>query len=397
MPRALSRLLLLLSFAGLAAVSCSNSTEPQDPGDGGDGGNGGNGGNGDFALAVDVVASGFSSPIHLSAPEGDPRLFVAEQGGRIKVIAGGQVLGSPFLDISADVQSGGERGLFSVAFHPQYASNGYLYVSYTDNGGDSRIVRYTVSGDANVADPASAKLILSLAQPAGNHNGGQIAFGPDGMLYIGFGDGGGAGDPSGHGQNKNTLLGSLLRIDVDGGDPYGVPTDNPFVGQAGADEIWAYGLRNPWRFSFDRAASQLYIADVGQNSWEEVNAVAATQAGVNYGWNIMEAMHCYGSRSCDTAGLTLPVLEYDHSEGCSVTGGYVYRGNVLVEVLGHYFYSDYCSGFLRSFKYGDGTLSDQSEWNVGDLGRVLSFGQDAAGELYILSSNGNVYRIVESS
>jgi glucose/arabinose dehydrogenase len=397
MYRAISRFVALLAFAGLAAVSCSNSTEPEGPGDDGNDGNGGTGGGGGtFDLAVEVVASGFSNPIHLTAPSGDSRLFVVEQGGVIRIIVNDQVLGGPFLDISGLVQSGGERGLFSMAFHPQYDTNGYFYVNYTDNGGDSRIVRYTVSGDPNVADPSSAKLILSLAQPAGNHNGGQVAFGADGMLYIGFGDGGGGGDPQGHGQNINTLLGSLLRIDVDGGDPYAVPGNNPFVGQAGADEIWAYGLRNPWRFSFDRGAGQLYVADVGQNEWEEVNAVAATQAGVNYGWNTMEATHCFNSGSCNTAGLTAPVLEYSHSEGCSVTGGYVYRGSAINEVQGHYFYSDYCSGFLRSFRYSGGSLTDDVQWDVGSLGSVLSFGEDATGELYVLSSNGTVYRIIES-
>ncbi len=396
MTRAISRFVALLSFAGLAAVSCSNSTEPEDPGNGGNGGNGGN--SGDFDLAVEVVAGGFSNPVHLTAPSGDPRLFVVEQGGRIKIIANGQVLGTPFLDISSIVQSGGERGLFSMAFHPQYSTNGYFYVNYTDNGGDSRIVRYSVSGDAKGADPGTAKLILSLAQPAGNHNGGQVAFGTDGMLYIGFGDGGGGGDPQGNGQNTNTLLGSLLRIDVDSGDPYGIPGNNPFVGQAGADEIWAYGLRNPWRFSFDRVAGQLYIAEVGQNEWEEVNAVPASQAEVNYGWNTMESMHCYNAASCDTGGLTQPILEYSNSGGnCSITGGYVYRGSTMTEIQGHYFYSDYCSGFLRSFKYSGGSLTDDVEWDVGDLGNVTSLGEDASGELYILSDNGNIYSLIESN
>ena len=399
MTRAISRFAMLLSFVALAVASCSNTTEPQEPSDGGDGGNAGNGGNGgDFDVAVEVVAGGFVAPIHLTAPAGDSRLFVVEQDGLIKIIADGQVLGTSFLDISNIVQAGGERGLFSMAFHPQYSSNGYFYVSYTDNGGDSRIERYSVSGDANVADASSAKLILSLTQPAGNHNGGQIAFGGDGMLFIGFGDGGGAGDPQGHGQNTNTLLGALLRIDVDDGDPYAIPPDNPFVGQAGADEVWAYGLRNPWRFSFDRVADRLYVADVGQNEWEEVNAAAATQAGVNYGWNTMEGLHCYNAESCDTDGLTLPVLEYSNSSGnCSVTGGHVYRGDTMTEVQGHYFYSDYCGGFLRSFKYSGGSVTGEVEWDVGDVGRVLSFGEDASGELYVLSNNGNVYRLVKSS
>ncbi len=216
------------------------------------------------------------------------------------------------------------------------------------------------------------------------------------MLYIGFGDGGAGGDPQGNGQNVNTLLGALLRIDVDGGDPYAVPPDNPFVGRSGADEIWAYGLRNPWRFAFDRAAGRVYVADVGQDAWEEVNAVAAGEAAVNYGWNVMEGRHCFGSATCGRTGLTLPVLEYDHSQGCSIIGGYVYRGAAIPAIRGHYFYSDFCTGFLRSFRFTGGAVTDEREWDVGPLGRVLSFGEDAAGELYILSGNGNVYRLVEA-
>jgi len=389
MKRALTQFLALIAMGALASVSCSNSTEPE--GDSGD-----NGGTGAVTLAVEVVAGGFSNPIHLTAPANDPRLFVVEQSGRIRIIENGQVLVTPFLDITGRVQSGGERGLFSIAFHPQYHSNGFFYVSYTDDGGDSRIERYSVTGDPSVADPNSAELILSVPQPFGNHNGGQIAFGSDGMLYIGLGDGGDGGDPQGNGQNTNTLLGSLLRIDVDGGDPYAIPLDNPFRGAPGADEIWGYGLRNPWRFSFDREANQLYVADVGQNDWEEINVVSVVQPELNYGWNTMEGAHCFASDPCDSSGLVLPALEYGHSDGCSVTGGYVYRGTAIPDIQGHYFYSDYCSGFLRSFRFSGGSVSDQRQWSVGGLGNVLSFGEDAGGELYVLSRNGNVYRIVEA-
>ncbi|HMC55254.1 MAG TPA: PQQ-dependent sugar dehydrogenase, partial [Gemmatimonadaceae bacterium] len=222
-----------------------------------------------------------------------------------------------------------------------------------------------------------------------------IVFGPDGMLYIGMGDGGSGGDPQGNGQNLATLLGKLLRIDVDGGSPYAVPSTNPFVGQANArGEIWALGLRNPWRWSFDREAGQLYIGDVGQNAWEEVDVVAVNRAGVNYGWVTMEATHCYNATSCNQTGLELPVLEYDHGQGCSITGGFVYRGTAIPGIRGHYFYSDYCTGFLRSFRYAGGAATDQKTWSVGDPGSVLSFGEDSQGELYVLSASGTVYRLV---
>jgi glucose/arabinose dehydrogenase len=282
-----------------------------------------------------------------------------------------------------------------MAFHPEYESNGFFYVDYTDADGNTRVVRYAVSAaDPDAADPTSAKLILAVEQPFSNHNGGLLLFGPDGKLYIGLGDGGSGGDPRGNGQNLGTLLGTILRIDVDEGDPYTIPSDNPFVGRADArGEIWAYGLRNPWRFAFDGAAGLLYIADVGQSAWEEVNVVAADVGGMNFGWNIMEGAHCYGASGCDESGLTLPVLEYGHDEGCSITGGYVYRGTLVPDVVGQYFYSDYCTSFLRSFSFADGAVTDRIDWSVGDIGRVQSFGEDAAGELYVLSTNGTVYRV----
>ncbi|UCF21651.1 MAG: PQQ-dependent sugar dehydrogenase [Gemmatimonadota bacterium] len=378
-------------MATLTVGGCSDSTEPDD---------GENGGNiEDLVLSVEVVAGGLSSPLFLTAPSGDSRLFVVERAGRVRIVEDRQLLGQPFLDISDRVGTGGEGGLLSIAFHPDYASNGYVFASYTDRNGDSRIERYTVTGNPNLADSNSGKLILTLEQPFSNHNGGLIVFGPDDKLYFGLGDGGGGGDPLGSGQDTGTLLGSMLRIDIDAADPYAIPPDNPFVGDAaGRDEIWAYGLRNPWRFSFDREAGVLYVADVGQNRWEEVNAVPADSPGVNYGWNIMEARHCFQpADGCDQSGLVLPVVEYDHDNGCSVTGGYVYRGSAIPELRGHYLYSDFCRGFLRSFRLSGGVVSDERAWDVGDLGGVFSFGEDAQGELYILSTNGRVYRLVAAS
>ncbi len=351
------------------------------------------------SLAVEVVASGLSNPLYLASPPGDARLFVVEQPGRIRIIQNGSLLTTSFLDITGRVLDGGERGLLSVAFHPSYASNRFLYVNYTDNQGDTRVERYTATSDPNVADPNSALLIIGIAQPFPNHNGGLVMFGPDGMLYIGMGDGGSGGDPQGHGQDRGTLLGDLLRIDVNQGSPYAVPADNPFVNQAGMrGEIWGYGLRNPWRFSFDREGGTLYIADVGQGRWEEVNAVPATAAGLNYGWNILEGSECFGVSTCNRAGLTLPVLEYSLSGiPCAVTGGFVYRGQRIAGLQGHYFYSDFCAGWLRSFHLVDGRAEEQREWEVGDLGQVMSFGEDAARELYILSANGRVYRLISGT
>jgi hypothetical protein len=342
--------------------------------------------------AVEIV-SGLVSPVHLTSPGGDARLFVVDQPGVIYVVSNGTRLPTPFLDISDDVDFGGERGLFSMAFDPEYESTGLFWVNYTDNAGDTRVERYRVSADPDVADPGSAELVLHVDQPASNHNGGQIAFGPDGMLYVGMGDGGGAGDLQNHGQNLSTLLGALLRIDVRT-LPYAIPADNPFAGStAERPEIWGYGLRNPWRFSFDHVAGDIYIADVGQNQWEEINAVAVDDAAVNYGWRIMEGTRCFNATSCDQNGLTLPVHEYSHGEGCSVTGGYVYRGEDLAGLQGHYFYSDFCAGFLRSFRVAGGSAAEHREWDVGDLGNVLSFGEDSEGELYMLTGGGRVYRL----
>jgi glucose/arabinose dehydrogenase len=350
--------------------------------------------NPDLELRLEPVAAGLASPVFLTAPPGDDRLFVVEQPGRIRIIRNGQLVSRAFLDITARVASGGERGLLSVAFHPRYSTNGLFFVDYTDANGNTRVERYRVSADPDVADAGSAKLILSVPQPFANHNGGLVLFGPDGRLYIGLGDGGSGGDPQGNGQNRGTLLGSILRIDVDAGDPYSIPGDNPFRTTPGArPEIWAFGLRNPWRFAFDAEDELLYIADVGQNLWEEIDVVPASAGGLNFGWNIREGLHCYGTGSCNLMGLTDPVFEYGHNPECSVTGGFVYRGSAIPDLDGHYFFSDYCAGWIRSFRFDGRPVSDVRDWDLG-AGRVLSFGRDAAGELYVLNADGAVLRIV---
>ncbi|MCX7291606.1 PQQ-dependent sugar dehydrogenase [Janthinobacterium sp.] len=355
-----------------------------------------------LALALQEVASGLDAPIFLTAPPGDSRLFILERPGRIRVLQNGNLLATPFLDIGTLTSTSGERGLLSLAFHPQYASNGYFFIYYTNLAGDIVIERRQVSaGNANVADPLSALTIITIAHPTfSNHYGGLLSFGPDGYLYAGTGDGGSAGDPPGNAQNTNVLLGKLLRLDVGASSvaqPYAIPPGNPFAGTAGArGEIWAYGLRNPWRYAFDVPAQLLYIADVGQANWEEVDVRPVGQAGNNYGWNVMEGAHCYNSSSCSQAGLVLPAIEYGHDAagGCSITGGYVYRGTALPELAGQYLYSDYCSGWLKSFSYGNGTASAVTDWGITNVGNILSFGQDAQNELYMLSGTGKVYRIV---
>jgi glucose/arabinose dehydrogenase len=369
----------------LLAASCESNPAGGDPDP-----------NGQVSLRLAQVTGGLNSPVHLTAPAGDARLFVVEQAGRIRIIRNGQLVARPFLDIAAKTGSGGERGLLSVAFHPNYTSNGFFFVHYTDRNGDTRVERYRVTSNPDSADAGSADLILTVDQPFANHNGGLLLFTEDGKLLVGLGDGGSGGDPMGHGQDRSTLLGSILRLDIDHGLPYVIPSDNPFAGLSSArGEIWAWGLRNPWRFSIDRTEDLIYIADVGQGSWEEVNVERADAGGLNYGWNIMEGRHCYRSGSCNQSNLVLPALEYSHSEGCSVTGGAVYRGSAMPSLRGHYFYSDYCQGWIRSFRYQNGQVTEQRDWGL-DAGSVLSFGEDSAGELYVLTGNGTVFRLEES-
>ena len=353
------------------------------------------------ALDAELVVDGLSAPLFLTAPAGDDRLFVVERGGRIVIVDGGVELSTPFLDIGSLITSGGEQGLLGLAFHPDYASNGYFYVNYSDDtGGDTQVVRYSVSANPNVADAGSAFPIVSVDQPFPNHNGGMIAFGPDGMLYIGMGDGGDGGDPQNNAQRPETLLGSMLRLDVDGGSPYAVPADNPFVGHATArEETWAYGLRNPWRFSFDRQTGDLYIADVGQNAREEVNyQPASSDGGENYGWRIMEGGACYNpSSGCSQTGLTLPILDYHRDGGaCAVTGGYVYRGSAIPDLEGRYLYADYCLPWVRSFVVSGGQAQDEQDHqdDLGPINDIASFGEDGQGELYVVSLGGAVYRLV---
>lgn len=346
-----------------------------------------------------MVAEGLSGPVLLTHAPGDrARVFIVEKPGRIRIIRDGSVLSAPFLDISSLVRDSGEQGLLGLAFHPDYDSNGFFFVNYIDGSGTTRIERYAVGASADVADPSSAVPVLSVDQPFGNHNGGHITFGPDGMLYIGMGDGGSGGDPQGHGQNPATMLGSMLRIDVDQ-IPYQVPNDNPFVGtQGAAPETWAFGLRNPWRFSFDRSTGDLWIGDVGQNQVEEISfQPESSDGGEDYGWARLEGSRCFSSDPCDTSGSTLPVYEYDRSDGCSVTGGYVYRGDMNPDFRGRYFFGDFCQGRIWSFRLDGGAavgLYDHTD----DFGRVSdlsSFGEDADGELYAVSLSGTVYRIVD--
>ncbi|MBT8462832.1 MAG: PQQ-dependent sugar dehydrogenase [Gemmatimonadetes bacterium] len=345
-------------------------------------------------IVLTEIADGLQRPVQLTGLSGDSRLFIVEQRGRIRVFADGQLRPGPYLDIAGQLSGGNEQGLLGLAFHPDFASNGYAYINYTNGAGDTEVVRFTESADGLTLDPASRKDILFVEQPFGNHNAGQLLFGPDGMLYVPLGDGGSGGDPQGNGQNLDTLLGSILRIDVDGGDPYTIPPDNPFVAGGGRPEIWAYGVRNPWRNDIDVEGGFIYVADVGQNEWEEVSVASLSEAGVNYGWNTVEGPECYQDSNCDRTGLRDPVVSYSHGDGCSITGGHVYRGSAIAGLAGTYFYSDFCSGWLRSFRFDptQGAAVDQREWAIPDIGSVYSFGRDAAGELYILAGS-RAYRI----
>ena len=354
-----------------------------------------------LTLALRQVVNGLDNPTFLTAPAGDKRQFIVERAGRIRILQDGLVLALPFLDIRARVSTAGERGLLSMAFHPQYAANGQYFIYYVDTAGDIVVERHSVSANPNLSDPTSALEIIRIAHPTyTNHVGGLVAFGPDGYLYLGTGDGGGAGDPSGNAQNPAGLLGKLLRLDVAGataGAPYAIPASNPLRGQAGKrGEIWALGLRNPWRFAFD--ANQLYIADVGQDRREEVDIAAQSQGGLNYGWNILEGSRCYNAATCDGSGLTAPAYEYDHglanAGGCSIIGGYVYRGAAIPELAGRYLFSDYCAGYLKSFSAPAASVLDVTDWAVASVGAVISFGRDADGELYLISGTGAVYKIV---
>ncbi len=349
------------------------------------------------SIRLEKVAGEFQQLTYLThAGDGSGRIFVVEKPGRVWILTDGKRMPTPFLDITDRVRSReSERGLLSIAFHPDYKTNGRFFVNYTDQKGHTVVAEYQISSDPNRADPDSERVVLYIEQPAANHNGGQLQFGPDGYLYIGMGDGGSAGDPWENAQNLEVLLGKMLRIDVDSGEPYAIPSDNPFVGQEKArPEIWAYGLRNPWRFSFDRKAGDLYIADVGQNKWEEVDvALAPDPGGQNYGWDIMEGFHCFEPpEGCDPAGLTMPIVEYGHDKGCSITGGYVYRGKEYTDIQGTYFFSDFCTGTI----WGLRRTSTGWEWAefLSTGLNVSTFGEDEEGEIYVLDyAGGGIYHL----
>lgn len=337
-------------------------------------------------LELSVIARGLDAPLGIAhAGDGGDRLFVVEQGGTVRIITDGEVLPEPFLDVSDLVVAGGEQGLLGLAFHPDYADNGRFFINYTDTDGDTVVAEYAVSDDPDVADADPERMLLSIDQPFPNHNGGHLAFGPDGYLYVGTGDGGGAGDPEGNGQDLTTLLGKLLRIGVDagGGEPYDIPSDNPFVGDADArPELWAYGLRNPWRFSFDRASADLWIGDVGQSAFEEINRAGGSDAGVNYGWDVMEGRNCFEETNCDRSHKKLPLTGYSHEHGCSITGGFVYRGTEFPKLRGGYVFGDYCSGNIWVLDARAVGFIEPVQL-LADQGSISSFGEDEAGELYM--------------
>lgn len=332
------------------------------------------------AIVLNPVVSGLTQPLGIThAADGSGRLFIVEQAGRVRIFRNGALVPTPFLDITDRVTAGGEQGLLGLAFPPGFSGKGYFYVNYTRVPDGATVVsRFQLSVDPDVALPASEEVLLVVAQPFANHNGGHLAFGPDGYLYIALGDGGSGGDPFGNGQNLAALLGKILRIDVESGVvPYAIPSGNPF-----SSEIWAYGLRNPWRFSFDRVTGDLYIADVGQNLIEEVNfQPAASLGGANYGWNIMEGSSCFNSLNCNQAGLTLPVAEYSHTEGnCSVTGGFVYRGAQYPALQGDYLYGDFCSGRIWGLRRVGAAW--ENRLLLDSTLSLSSFGEDEAGNLY---------------
>lgn len=347
------------------------------------------------ALRLAPVASGLDQPLFLTFAPGDAsRLFVVEQTGRIRVVRDGVLLDAPFVNLSGRVSCCGERGLLGLAFHPDYARNGRFFVNFTNVDGDTEVIELARSSDPDLASPATIRGFFTVEQPFANHNGGMLAFGPDGYLYVGLGDGGAAGDPQNNAQNPNVKLGKILRIDVDA-----YPEPPPGNAPGGDPDVLHRGLRNPWRFSFDRATGDLFIGDVGQNRFEEIDVAPAGAGGLNFGWRVMEASQCYQPRdACDRSGLVLPVVEYDRDAGCSVTGGYVYRGAALPGLVGRYLYADYCSNRVFSFRWSGGAASDSVEL-TGDLDPdgvlqgITSFGEDAAGELYLTSQGGSVFRI----
>lgn len=355
-------------------------------------------------ITLQSFASGFNDPVDI-ASAGDDRLFVVEQAGKIYIVnPDGSTESVPFLDIDSDIRSGGERGLLGLAFHPDYANNGYFYVNFTDNNSDSKVARYTVdSQNPNLADKSTAETILTLAQPYTNHNGGDMNFGPDGYLYIAFGDGGSGNDPLDNGQKTTTFHGKILRIDIDNGLPYSIPADNPFVGVANVlDEIWSLGWRNPWRFSFDRQTGDMWIADVGQDQYEEVSFEPAASGGLNYGWRCREGDNSFDNRNCGAVSdYVAPVFEYLHSfnAGSSITGGFVYRGQDHPGLVGHYIAGDYNSGQIFTiFPNGNGGWDTTRQGQLLSRDRISTFGEDSDGEVYVADRNsGTIYKIADAN
>ncbi|MFZ0547634.1 MAG: PQQ-dependent sugar dehydrogenase [Candidatus Promineifilaceae bacterium] len=353
------------------------------------------------AIHLEPMMTDFDLPTYLTYTE-DGRIFVVEKSGRIFVIQDWQRVEEPFLDIRDLVGSeGAEQGLLSIAFHPQFAENGRFFVNYTNKEGHTVVARYQVQADnPNAADLSTELILMKIGQPFEVHNGGLMKFGPDGYLYIGVGDGGTSGDFFNNAQNNNNLLGTILRVDVDFAEPYAVPADNPFVNDDSArNEIWSYGLRNPWQFSFDRLTGDLFIADVGQFTWEEIDfQEAGSSGGQNYGWEVVEGNHCFNRASCNMEGFVMPVAEYSHEEGgCAVVGGYTYRGSLFPELDGNYFFADYCSGKIWGLvqtapgQWQKAVLVDTDEL-------FSSFGEDLTGELYILGfTSGTVFQIQPES
>lgn len=332
----------------------------------------------------------------VSAKDGSGRMFAVNRMGKILIYKDGQLQPDPFLDISDKITTGyQEQGLLGLAFHPKYKENGFFFIYYNDAHGNIAISRYSVSSDPNKADPNSEQIVIQYDKPAKNHNGGNLEFGPDGYLYMGTGDGGGAGDQFHNGQNPGSVLAKILRLNVDS-LPYTIPANNPFVNKSGfRPEIWAWGLRNPWRFSFDRQTGDLYIGDVGQNTYEEIDFQPAGVGGQDYGWPITEGLHCYNAGQCSTDGLTLPVVEYSHDNGCSVSGGYVYRGSQFPALNGIYFFSDYCTGTIWGM-----ARNASGAWQMRKLldsgAQVSSFGEDEAGEVYVIDLGGRIFQLIQA-
>jgi glucose/arabinose dehydrogenase len=354
---------------------------------------------GSLSLRLEPVASGLGTPVFLTSPPNDSRLFIVVKTGAIRIVKNGSLLATPFVNLSGLIGSPDfEQGILCLLFDKNYGITGKFYVSYTDASNDVHVARFHVNaGNPDLADPApEANLITIEHSSETNHNGGMLAWGPnDGFLYLSVGDGGGASDPNGHGQDKGDWLGNILRLDSNGNAAPGNPFSSP-----DKPEIWSYGLRNPWRFSFDRQNGDLYIADVGQGEREEIDVSTTAQGagrGVNFGWNLMEGLSCFSTNPCNQPSSTLPVLDYDHSaNACAVVGGYVYRGTAIAGLQGTYFYGDYCAGFVRSFRYSGGQVTEETSWPSLQANGLTSFGEDSAGELYLMTDNGDVQKIVSN-